>query len=99
MTAAKEARLQVFSPLAHMVAPHAHGSLSLEATAQDARALNRPTLLNYGTASFDPHPAIRDRWRALRPDLEMVIAEGAGHNAHRDKPDVVNAAIDRFLVG
>ena len=66
-------------------------------TEQGVSDLNLPTLLIYGTASFDPHPAIRDRWRALRPDLEMVIAEGAGHNVHRDKADVVNAAIDGFL--
>ena len=51
----------------------------------------------HSTASYDFEPAIMARLRELRPDLEYVGAENAGHNVHRDKPEVVNAAINRFL--
>ena len=93
----KNLRLQALAPLAHLVAPHGQGLLALPIPEDDVRALQAPTLLVYGTSSFNPHPAIRDRWRKLRPDLQMIIAEGAGHNVHRDKPDLVNSAILGFL--
>lgn len=94
----KNARMQALAPLAHLVVPHGQGLLALPISEDDVRALKTPTLLVYGTRSFDPHPAIRDQWRKLRPDLQMIIAEGAGHNVHRDKPDVVNSAIVSFLI-
>lgn len=93
----KIARLQSFAPMAHLVGPHARGLLALKVSEEDARAFRTPTLLIYGTASFEPHPAIEQRWRELRPDLQLIACDGAGHNVHRDKADVVNAAIDRFL--
>ena len=93
----KSSRLQALTPLAHLIAPHAQGLLALGISEGDVRTLRAPTLLVYGTTSFNPHPAIRDRWRELRPDLQMIVAEGAGHNVHRDKPDVVNSAILSFL--
>jgi pimeloyl-ACP methyl ester carboxylesterase len=93
----KASRLQALAPLAHLVAPHGQGLLALPISEADVRALEAPTLLVYGTSSFDPHPAIRDRWRELRPDLQMIVAEGAGHNVHRDKSDVVNSAVLSFV--
>jgi len=57
----------------------------------------RQTLLFYGTASYDFEPAIAQRFRELRPDLPIVVVEGAGHNLHRERPDVVNTTIIDFL--
>ena len=93
----KGSRLQALAPLAQLVAPHGQGLLALPVSEEDVRSLRTPTLLLHGTSSFNPHPAIRDRWGELRPDLHMIVAEGAGHNVHRDKPDGVNSAILSFL--
>jgi pimeloyl-ACP methyl ester carboxylesterase len=93
----KGSRLQALASLAPLVTPHGQGLPALPVSEDDVLSLRTPTLLLYGTSSFNPHPAIRDRWRELRPDLQMIVAEGAGHNVHRDTPDVVNPAILSFL--
>jgi len=94
---AKASRLQALASIAHLPAPHARGLITLEVTPDDVRALGSPTLLFYGTASYDFEPAIAQRFRELRPDLPIVVVEGAGHNLHRERPDVVNAAVIDFL--
>jgi len=63
----------------------------------DIRELHPPTFLIYGTQSYDIEPSIMKRLIELRPDIKCFIAEGASHNVHRDKPDLVNAAISSFL--
>src|SRR5204863_6301593 len=93
----KASRLQSLAPLARIVSPHSRALLDLEVTEADVRALRPPTLLIYGTASFDFEPFIQKRLCDFRPDLQLLIVEGAGHNAHREKPDVVNSTIERFL--
>ena len=93
----KVARLQALVPLAQLVTPHGKALLTFYVSENDVQSLRPPTLLVYGTNSFDPHPAIRKRWRELRPDLEIIVAEGASHNVHRDRPEVVNSAILSFL--
>jgi pimeloyl-ACP methyl ester carboxylesterase len=37
------------------------------------------------------------RLRAIKPDLEIGIAVGAGHFLHLEVPEQVNAMIERFL--
>jgi pimeloyl-ACP methyl ester carboxylesterase len=93
----KDLRLQALGTIAHLFAPHALGLTDLNISEDDVCSLQTSTLLVYGTKSFHPHPVIQDRWRELRPDVPMIVAEDAGHNVHRDKPDVVNAAIINFL--
>jgi len=93
----KASRLQALASMAHLPAPHATGLIALEVTPDDIRALVAPTLLFYGTASYDFEPAIAQRFRELRPDLPIVVVEGAGHNLHRERPDVVNTTIIDFL--
>lgn len=95
----KNSRLQALAPLAPLVAPHARGLLALKVTEADVRSLHPRTLLIYGTASYDFEPAIQRRLTELRPDMQLLIAEGAGHNVHRDRSDIVNAALDSFLRG
>lgn len=94
---AKIARIEAMSQLAPLVVPHGNGLMNFVLSPDDVRDLRARTFLIYGTASFEPHPAISRRWRELRPDLQLLVADGAGHNVHRDKPDFVNAAIQQFL--
>lgn len=94
---AKAGRIGALAPLAPLVVPHGRALMNFKPSLDDARGLTTPTLLIYGTASFDPHPAICRRWRELRPDLQIIIADGAGHNVHRDRPDLVNTASEEFL--
>ena len=66
----------------------------------DLADFHASTLLIYaevGAEIFDFEPLIAECWRRERPDLELITVAGAGHNVHRDQPDVVNAAILRFL--
>lgn len=95
---AKSSRLQALASMAHITIPHLRGLLDFEVTEADVRTLGPPTLLIYGSASFDFEPAIQKRLCDLRPDLQSLVIEGAGHNSHRERPEIVNAMIDRFLV-
>lgn len=42
-------------------------------------------------------PAVADRIQTLYPQAQRVDVEGAGHCPHDEEPEVVNAAIDRFI--
>ena len=95
--ATQQARLASMAPLAPITGPHVGGLLAFHVTDDDVRGLRPPTLLLYGTKSFDFEPAIAQRFRELRPDLRLTTIEGAGHNLHRERPDIVNAAIADFL--
>jgi pimeloyl-ACP methyl ester carboxylesterase len=87
------------APLAPITGPHAGGLLAFPVTDDDVRSLRPRTLLLYGTNSFDFEPAIAPRFRELRPDLQLMTIDGAGHNLHRERPDIVNAAVTDFLSG
>jgi pimeloyl-ACP methyl ester carboxylesterase len=93
----KQSRLQALGGVAQITVPHVRALLNLKVTDADVRTLSSPTLLIYGTTSYHFEPAIQRRLCDLRPDFQILIVEGAGHNAHREKPDVVNSAIERFL--
>jgi pimeloyl-ACP methyl ester carboxylesterase len=93
----KASRLAAFAPCAPLIGPHFCGLVDLAATEADVMALGPATLLLYGAVSFPFEAAIADRFRALRPDLQVVAIEGAGHNVHRDRPDIVNAMVAAFL--
>ena len=97
--ATQQVRLQSMAPLAPITAPHIGGLLAFNVTDDDVRGLRPRTLLLYGTNSVEFEPAIAQRFRELRPDLPLTTIEGAGHNLHRERPDIVNAAIIDFLAG
>jgi pimeloyl-ACP methyl ester carboxylesterase len=40
---------------------------------------------------------IAERFRVLRPDARAITVDGAGHNVHRDRPDIVNPEVLSFL--
>jgi len=91
------ARVQAMAACAPLVGPHVRGLLDLVVTAADVAALRPPTLFMYGADSFPFEGSIANRFRALRPDLRVMTVEKAGHNVHRERPDIVNAAARAFL--
>ncbi len=94
---AKLKRLNAMAATAPMVGPHMRGLNQLKVTDADVIGLRPPTLLYYGVDSFPFEAAIAARFRALRPDLEVVAVENSGHNVHRDQSALVNARALAFL--
>jgi len=54
-------------------------------------------LLFNGTESAPFEGMIAEKFRILRPDAMSITIDGAGHNVHRDRPDIVNSAVLEFL--
>jgi pimeloyl-ACP methyl ester carboxylesterase len=95
--ARKAERLRALASCAPFVGPHFRGLLDFPVTAADVTALRPPALLLYGAASFPFEAAIAARFRASRPDLQVITIDGAGHNVHRDRADTVNQVVTAFL--
>jgi pimeloyl-ACP methyl ester carboxylesterase len=93
----KASRLASLATRAPLVGPHFRGLLDLPVADADVSKFRPPALLFYGPGSFPFEASIATRFRALRPDFPVVTVEGAGHNVHRDKPDIVNPAALAFL--
>lgn len=93
----RQRTLDALAPLAPLTAPHVQALVDFEIGADDVRALRPPTLLIYGADSvyFEAH--IAARLRQLRPDFPQLHAEGAGHNVHAERADVVGPAVADFL--
>jgi pimeloyl-ACP methyl ester carboxylesterase len=92
-------RLRALAVSAPMVGPHATGLLDLMVTEEDVRNLRPPVLFFHGSGSAPFERIIANRFRTLRPDLPVISVEGAGHNVHRDRPDIVNPILLSFLAG
>ena len=92
-------RLQRMAHAAPVVGPHMQGLIELAVTERDVRELGVPCRLYYGAESFPFEAVIADRFRALRPDLPVRTLAGAGHNVHRDRPDILNPEVLAFLAG
>ena len=73
------------------------GLLDLVLTDADVHGLRPPALLIYGAESAPFEGLIGNRLHALRPDLRFITVDGAGHNVHRDRPDIVNPVTLSFL--
>jgi 2-succinyl-6-hydroxy-2,4-cyclohexadiene-1-carboxylate synthase len=93
----KASRLAALSSCAPLVGPHFRGLADLVVTEPDVMRLAAPTLLLYGAASYPFEAGIARRFRDLRPDLQVVTIDGAGHNIHRDRSDIVNPMVAAFL--
>lgn len=93
----QSARLDAMAPMAAIMTPHWRALLAFEVSPADLKALTPPTLLFYGADSHEFQPRIAEAWRTSRPDLELIVVEGAGHNVHHNRPDIVNPAIAAFL--
>ena len=90
-------RVQSLATSAPMVGPHARGLLNLKVTDADISDLRPPVLFFNGTESAPFEGIIAKRFRTLRPTTRAITVEGAGHNVHRDRPDIVNPAALSFL--
>ncbi len=97
--ASRSSRLAPLARMAPMVAPHWRALLDYVVTPGDLAALSPPTLLIYGEKSVEFEASIAACWRAYRPDLALIEVEGAGHNIHRERPDIVNPAMVDHLGG
>jgi pimeloyl-ACP methyl ester carboxylesterase len=95
----QSARLAAMAPMAAIMTPHWRALLAFDVGPADLQALSPPTLLFYGRDSFEFQPLIAEVWRNRRPDLELIMVDGAGHNVHHNRPDIVNPAIAAFLNG
>lgn len=93
-------RIAPLSGVSTIMAPHWRALMAINVEPMDLAAINCPILLIYaktGAEFFAFEPSIAECWRRERPDLELITVADAGHNVHRDQPDIVNAAIIRFI--
>lgn len=77
----------------------AHGDAlyALDVNAEDILNLALPTLLFYAGRSFDWERHISARFGELRPDIQQILIEDAGHNMHLQRSERINAALLEFL--
>lgn len=77
--------------------PHVQALLDLWISPEQVSDLEAPMLFFYGdsTASFEHH--IAARFAELRPDARQILVEGAGHNNHSERADIVGPEIAGFL--
>lgn len=87
------------SPLAEVTGPHAAALAGLAVTEADVRGLAPPALLFYGRESAYFELTLAEVLARLRPDLEQIHVEGAGHNSHLERPDIVGPPAAAFLAG
>ena len=83
--------------MGHLTAPHFQALLDFQVTDTDIADLPTPTLLIYGDASYTFQRHLAHRFCQLRPDWPLVIIKGAGHNAFREQPALVNVTIENFV--
>jgi len=95
-----DAKIAPLAGMSTILAPHWRGLMAMKVAPADLAGVPRSTLLIYaetGVEYFDFEPLIAECWRRERPDLELITVADAGHNVHRDQPDIVNEAILRFV--
>ncbi|MGI9616014.1 MAG: alpha/beta fold hydrolase [Acidimicrobiales bacterium] len=95
---AKDKTLDAMAPVAEIAGPHVQALLDLSVTDQQIADLSTPALLIYGestTIFFEAH--IAARFTELRPDIEQVVVDGAGHNSQLERHEVVGPRIAAFL--
>lgn len=90
---------EALGPLAELTGPHAAALAGLDVTETDVRGLAAPTLLFYGRESAYFEATIAAVLAQLRPDLEQIHVDDAGHNSHLERPDVVGPPAAAFLAG
>lgn len=97
---AKDKTLDAMAPVAEVAGPHVQALLDLSLTDQQLTDLRTPALLIYGqstTIFFESH--IAARFAELRPDIEQIVVDGAGHNSQLERHEVVGPRIAAFLAG
>lgn len=96
---AQDKTLDAMAPVAEVAGPHVQALLDLSVTDQQITDLLTPALLIYGqsTIFFEAH--IAARFAELRPDIDQIIVDGAGHNSQLERHEVVGPRIAAFLAG
>ncbi len=56
-----------------------------------------PTLVAWGTADRYMAPSYAERWAAAVPGASVQLIEGAGHMVPYEEPELLHAAVTRFL--
>lgn len=97
--ATRQRAFDTMVPISGLVGQHIRALFELELTEDEVRALASPALLVYGRDSVHFEQPIAERLAELRPDWPQLHVEGAGHNSHLERPDVVGPAAARFLAG
>jgi pimeloyl-ACP methyl ester carboxylesterase len=65
---------------------------------QDFPTVKCPVLMIHGLDDQYLLPgALNDTWKWIEKDLTIVTVPKAGHFVHRDKPELVNETIERWL--
>ncbi len=95
----QQAQLQRLEPLAPIPVPHLKALLGFAVKPSDLEKLRPPTMLVFGEKTIDFYIGIAARCREIRPDIDVMTIDNAGHNSHRERPDIVNGAILGFLGG
>lgn len=85
------------NPFGAMIGPHTRALLRYRVDPADLARLSAPTVLVYGGDSLPFEPLIAAGFATLRPDIEQVHVDGAGHNVHLDQPAAVATVVARFL--
>ncbi len=96
----KDKTLDAMAPVAEVAGPHSRALADLSVTDQQVIDLSTPALLIYGREStifFEAH--IAARFAELRPDIEQIMVDGAGHNSHLERHEFVGPRIAAFLTG
>jgi pimeloyl-ACP methyl ester carboxylesterase len=73
------------------------GLLGWRGTTDRAQAIDRPTLIVYGARDASRIVEGSRKLEALIPGAQLVEIEDAGHSPQRERPDVFNGVLRRFL--
>ena len=94
---ARQRVVDALTPVAPLAAPHAAALVALHVDDAAIGSIAAPTLLIYGRESAYFEAPTAARLAELRPDIDQLHVDGAGHNVHLDRPDVVASATLAFL--
>ena len=95
----RQRAFSTLEPVAPLVGQHIRALFEFELSEDEVCGLASPALVVYGRDSVYFERPIAERLALLRPDWPQLHVEGAGHNSHVDRPDVVGPAIAEFLAG
>ncbi len=93
-----EVRKSAFAAGMHAAGPEWHASFHETAPLDAFAAIHAPTLLLTGTRSTAPGRAMTGLLAPVIPNARVVELEGIGHMGPVTHPDMVNRAVEAFLM-
>jgi pimeloyl-ACP methyl ester carboxylesterase len=94
-----ESRRSAFAAAMGAAGPEWHASFHDTTSLSEFAAIDVPTLLLSGTKSTIPAQSIASLLSGVMPHARLLRLEGVGHMGPVTHSDVVNTAIEDFLVG